>query len=92
MLHQAYVSICKCVCAGLLCLQKAHKGGLSSWTSSLQVVNEMLRRGRKDLVEELAGPNWYLDRKGEVPHGQKPYFRLPILNYHNVRPCPPPVL
>lgn len=44
----------------------------------------MLKRGRQDLVEELAGPHWYLDRKGEVPEGEKPYFRLPILNYHQV--------
>ena len=68
-----------------MCLRKAARGGLSSWSSSLQVVNEMLLRGRQDLVEELAGPNWYLDRKGEVPAGEKPYFRLPILNYHEVR-------
>lgn len=73
--------------AGLLCLKKARKGGLSSWTSSLQVVNEMLKRGRKDLVEELAGPNWYLDRKGEIPEGEKPFFQLPILHYHKVG-CP----
>ena len=65
-------------------MQRAHKGGSSSWTSSLQVVNEMLRRGRRDLVEALAGPEWYLDRKGEIPEGEQPYFRLPILNYHQV--------
>ena len=36
-------------------------------------------------VQELAGPQWWLDRKGEVPAGKKPYFRLPIFNYHKVR-------
>jgi len=26
-----------------------------------------------------------VDRKGEIPEGKKPYFRLPIFNYHKVR-------
>lgn len=26
----------------------------------------------------------WVDRKGEIPEGKKPYFRLPIMNYHKV--------
>ena len=119
--------------AGLLCLKQAKEGGLSSFSSSVTVINEMLRQGRwaspragpctawrllaaslsigqgplslhscgcfalvaaaeplkqgpllrrRDLVEELAGAQWWLDRKGEVPAGSQPFFRLPILHYH----------
>ena len=38
-------------------------------------------------MEELAGPQWWLDRKGEVPAGMQPFFRLPILHYYQVG-CP----
>ena len=37
--------------AGLLALQNAAEGGLSSWSSSVSVHNELLRRGRLDLVK-----------------------------------------
>ena len=37
--------------AGLLALQNAAEGGLSSWSSSVSVHNELLRRGRVDLVK-----------------------------------------
>lgn len=40
-------------------------GGLSSWSSSISVHNEILRT-RPDLAETLAAPDWYFDRKGEV--------------------------
>jgi Taurine catabolism dioxygenase TauD, TfdA family len=70
---------------GLLCLKQAKEGGLSSWASSITAHNEMLKRGRKDLVELLAQPGiWFLDRKGEVPPGAKPYIPQPIFNYHEV--------
>ncbi len=35
----------------LLCLQQAPEGGLSSWCSSVAVHNEMIKRGRADLVK-----------------------------------------
>ena len=38
-------------------------------------------------MEELAGPEWWLDRKGEVPQGMQAYFRLPIVHYYNVSPA-----
>lgn len=70
----------------MLCLQPAKEGGLSSFSSSVSVHNELLRRGRQDLVEELAKDQWYLDRKNEIPEGKLPYYRLPIFNYHQVQP------
>lgn len=33
-------------------------------------------------MEELAGPHWYVDRKGETPPGKKEYYQLPIFNNH----------
>lgn len=33
-------------------------------------------------MEELAKPQWYIDRKGEVPPGKLEYYQLPIFNYH----------
>jgi len=47
--------------AALLCLHNAMDGGLSSWSSSISVHNEILRR-RPDLARVLAGP-WFMDRK-----------------------------
>ncbi len=35
---------------------------MSSFASCLSVHNELLRRGRADLVQCLAGPGWYRDR------------------------------
>lgn len=34
------------------------------------------------MVEELAKPHWYVDRKGEVPPGKLEYYQLPIFHYH----------
>ncbi|GBF87480.1 taurine catabolism dioxygenase [Raphidocelis subcapitata] len=64
----------------LLCLKNARSGGLSSWSSSVSVHNEILKR-RPDLARVLAG-DWYFDRKGEVPPGKKGYFVIPVFNYH----------
>lgn len=68
--------------AALLCLSNAKEGGLSGWSSSIAVHNEIVRR-RPDLARVLAGP-WFMDRKGEVPEGKKGYFELPVFNYHQV--------
>jgi hypothetical protein len=40
---------------GLLCIRQAKEGGESAFCSALAVYNEMLRRGRLDLVAVLAG-------------------------------------
>ncbi|KAK9919027.1 hypothetical protein WJX75_008803 [Coccomyxa subellipsoidea] len=66
----------------LLSLKLSKEGGLSSWSSSVSVHNELLKLGRKDLVEELTKPQWWVDRKGEIPPGKKEYFQLPIFHYY----------
>jgi hypothetical protein len=65
---------------GLLCLQTAKSGGFSSLVSSVTLYNEMRRR-RPDLLSCLFEPI-ETDRRGEVPQGQKPYFEIPVFNWH----------
>lgn len=73
--------------SGLCCLKKAKKGGSSTWASTISIVNEMLKLGRKDLVEALAEPITY-DRKGDFypegvdPSTLKPWYLLRPLSYH----------
>lgn len=68
-----------CDVVGLICMQKAKEGGLSSVASMVAVYNEMLRR-RPDLVAELVKP-WYRDRRNEIPPGKGPYFQLPVFMF-----------
>lgn len=63
----------------LMCLHPAKSGGLSRFTSALNVYNEMLKR-RPELVPELAAPI-YRDRRGEIPEGKKPWWQLPVFNF-----------
>lgn len=70
-----------CDVVGLLCLKTAKSGGLSSLVSSTTIFNEMRRR-RPDLLKVLLEPI-ETDRRGEVPEGSKPYFNIPVFNYHN---------
>jgi len=72
-----------CDVVGLLCLQTAKSGGLSSLVSSTTIYNEMRRR-RPDLLRVLMEPI-ETDRRGEVPEGGKPYFNIPVFNYHEGR-------
>jgi hypothetical protein len=69
-----------CDVVGLLCLATARSGGLSSLVSSTTIFNEMRRR-RPDLARVLFAPI-ETDRRGEVEEGEKPYFRIPIFNWH----------
>ena len=69
-----------CDVVGLLCLQPAKEGGLSSLVSSVTLYNE-LRRRRPDLLPCLFEPI-ETDRRGEVPEGQKPYFQSPVFNWY----------
>src|SRR5215471_6294270 len=69
-----------CDVVGLLCLQMAKAGGLSSLVSSTTIFNEMRRR-RPDLLSVLLNPI-ETDRRGEVPQGAKPYFSIPVFNSH----------
>jgi Taurine catabolism dioxygenase TauD, TfdA family len=70
-----------CDVVGLLCLQAAKSGGLSNLVSSTTIFNE-IRRRRPDLLSVLLEPI-ETDRRGEVPVGSKPYFNIPVFNYHN---------
>lgn len=70
-----------CDVVGLLCLQTAKSGGLSSLVSSTTIFNE-IRRRRPDLLRVLMEPI-ETDRRGEVPEGSKPYFNIPVFNVHN---------
>jgi hypothetical protein len=65
---------------GLLCLQTAKSGGLSALVSSITLYNE-LRERRPDLARRLFAP-FATDRRGEVPPGEKPYFEIPVFNWH----------
>jgi hypothetical protein len=69
-----------CDVVGLLCLQPARSGGLSSLVSSVTIFNEMRRR-RPDLARVFFQPV-ETDRRGEVPPGQRPYFCIPVFNWH----------
>jgi hypothetical protein len=70
-----------CDVVALLCLKPAKEGGLSSLVSSTTIFNEMRRR-RPDLLKVLMDPI-ETDRRGEVPEGSKPYFTIPVFNYHD---------
>lgn len=70
-----------CDVVGLMCLQTAKSGGLSSLVSSTTIFNEMRRR-RPELLNVLLQPI-ETDRRGEVPEGSKPYFNIPVFNYYD---------
>ena len=69
-----------CDLVGLLCLQPAKAGGLSSLVSSMTLYNE-IRRRRPDLLPCLFQPI-ETDRRGEVPEGHKPYFQIPVFSWY----------
>ena len=69
-----------CDVVALLCLRPAKSGGQSSLVSSVTIFNEM-RRQRPDLAAVLFNPV-ETDRRGEIAPGQKPYFRIPVFNWH----------
>ena len=64
----------------LLCLRPAKAGGRSSLVSSITLHNEMRRR-RPDLAQVLFDPI-ATDRRGEAADGEKPYFTIPVFNWH----------
>jgi len=69
-----------CDVVGLLCLHHSKSGGASTIVSTIQIYNEMLKR-TPELVAALAEPI-YRDRRGEIPAGAKPYYPLPVFNWH----------
>jgi hypothetical protein len=69
-----------CDIVSLLCLKTAKSGGASALVSSMTIYNEMHER-RPDLLRLLFEP-FATDRRGEVPAGKKPYFEIPVYNFH----------
>jgi Taurine catabolism dioxygenase TauD, TfdA family len=69
-----------CDVVGLLCLHPARSGGLSSLVSSVTIFNEMRSR-RPDLAQVLF-ERIETDRRGEVPARQRPFFCIPVFNWH----------
>ena len=70
-----------CDVVGLLCINEAQQGGDSLLVSSTTIYNEMRRR-RPDLAALLFEP-LATDRRGEVPIGMKPWFDIPVFNWHD---------
>ena len=69
-----------CDVVALMCLRPAKAGGRSSLVSALTLHNE-IRRARPDLADALFAPI-ATDRRGEVAPGQKPWFNIPVFNWH----------
>lgn len=65
---------------GLLCLKKAQEGGASLLVSTETIYNEMMLQ-RPDLTA-LLFQAIATDRRGEVAEGDKPYFEIPVFNWH----------
>ena len=70
-----------CDVVALFCLHPSKSGGLSAIVSSVNVYNEMLKR-RPDLVRVLTEP-YYMDRRGEIPEGGTPWYRMPIFSFRD---------
>jgi len=75
----------ECDVVGLLCLQPAKWGGVSTIASSIALHNAIMEE-RPDLLRTLYRP-YFVDRRGEVPAGAKPYFPMPIFAWHRGRVC-----
>ena len=69
---------------GLLCLQRARRGGESRIVSAAAVYNEILARDPR-LLDALYEP-MYWDRNNEQSPGEAPFFQLPVLHDVDGRP------
>lgn len=78
--ERQYYHADSCDFVSLMCLQKARSGGLSAIVSSVTLYNEMLARD-PDLTRTLFEP-FCVDRRGEIPPGMKPYYTIPVFNWH----------
>lgn len=74
---------------GLICINQAHNGGVSSFCSAIAIHNEFLRRGREDVVRTLAEDSWTWDLAKFHPDGanaftgdEERFVRRPIFSYH----------
>jgi hypothetical protein len=61
---------------GLLCLERAKEGGLSTVCNAVAIHNELVRT-RPDLAAELYEPQPY-DFRGEQPAGGAPWYMTPV--------------
>lgn len=68
---------------GLLCVNKAKSGGLSRIVSSTAIHN-VFAAHHPELCEVMYQP-FFVDRRGEQPEGQKPYYVTPCFNYFKGR-------
>lgn len=66
--------------AALLTWRKSKSGGEGMIASSVTVYNEM-RRHHPDLLRELFKPV-HRDRRGEIPAGMKPWWSMPVYQWH----------
>ena len=67
---------------GLLCMAKAMEGGESDICSMHNVFN-CIQKEDPAAAKTLCEPIWYLDRKGEVSEGQKPWIRASVFYMEN---------
>lgn len=71
----------QCDILGLGCVHPAKSGGTHRICSSVALHNEMLKR-RPDMAEELSW-KFYWSRNGEIPPGEKPWYRQGVFNFHD---------
>jgi hypothetical protein len=69
-----------CDIVGLMCLHPSKSGGESSLSSSASVYNAVVER-RPDLLDALLEP-YYRDRRGEIPAGMPPWYKIPVFNFN----------
>lgn len=50
---------------------------------STQHVFNVLQKTHPDVVETLATPDWYFDRKGEQSDGEEPYYKSSVIYLEN---------
>lgn len=65
---------------GLLCIREAKEGGKSLLVSAETIYNRM-KQERPDLLAKLFDPI-ATDRRGEIPHGAKPFMEIPVLSWN----------
>ena len=79
--ERQYYHADSCDIVGLLCVQPAKRGGLSSIVSSVTLYNEMAHRS-PDLAALLSEPV-PIDRRVEIPDGEDPWFMNAVFNHHH---------
>lgn len=67
-----------CDIVGLMCLQGAKSGGLSS-IASAGATHNAIRETRPDLLNVLYQP-FHVSRVGEIPAGKNPFYLMPVFN------------